>query len=158
DQIARWQPRMAAVADGPTGEVDALTCVIEGPDALERLVAELEPDVVVMGTPGLVGLAACLEMLRAGKVVAVANKEPLVSAGALVMEAARSHGGTILPVDSEHSGVWQCLQGEDPRAVMGIVLTSSGGAFRDTPLAQLATATPEQALQHPTWSMGPKIT
>jgi 1-deoxy-D-xylulose-5-phosphate reductoisomerase len=159
DQISYWQPAMAAVADeGPIGEPDAPTRVVAGPAALERLVTELQPDVVVLGTPGLVGLRACLAALRAGKVVAVANKEPLVSAGALVMNVARRHGGTILPVDSEHSGVWQCLQGEDIHAVREIVLTSSGGAFRDTPLADLPSATPAQALQHPTWSMGPKIT
>jgi 1-deoxy-D-xylulose-5-phosphate reductoisomerase len=159
DQLACWQPPFAAIGgDGPMGEADAPTRVLCGPGALVRLVDEANPDILVLGTPGLVGLDACLAALREGKVVAVANKEPLVSAGELVMATARHHGGTVFPVDSEHSGVWQCLQGEDPRAVAGIVLTSSGGALRDTPVEEFAVATPSQVLRHPTWSMGPKIT
>ena len=158
EQIESWQPAVAAVANDPVGEPDAPTQILVGPEALEQLIVESAPDVVVLGTPGLVGLSACLTMLRAGKVVAVANKEPLVSAGSLVMGTARRCGGTVLPVDSEHSGVWQCLQGEERNAVAGITITASGGAFRDTPLADLASATPEAALRHPTWSMGPKIT
>jgi 1-deoxy-D-xylulose-5-phosphate reductoisomerase len=90
--------------------------------------------------------------------MAIANKETLVAAGELVTGVARECGGMIVPVDSEHSGIWQCLQGEDSSSVAEIIVTSSGGAFRDTPLEEMELATPEQALQHPTWSMGPKIT
>jgi 1-deoxy-D-xylulose-5-phosphate reductoisomerase len=122
------------------------------------LVESAGADIVVVATPGLVALSACLVALRQGKLVAIANKEMLVTAGAFVMETARAHGGTIVPVDSEHNAIWQCLRGEDPRAVVEIVLTSSGGALRDLPLEELASVTPERALQHPTWSMGPKIT
>ena len=158
-QVAAWRSPYAAVAENGTvdgGKAD--TRLLVGPAALERLVEEAEPDIVVLGTPGLVGLAACLAALRAGKLAAIANKEPLVAAGELVTRTAREHGGTIVPVDSEHNGVWQCLRGEETAAVAEIVITSSGGAFRDTPIEDLPKATVEQALQHPTWSMGPKIT
>jgi 1-deoxy-D-xylulose-5-phosphate reductoisomerase len=90
--------------------------------------------------------------------VALANKETLIMAGHLVMRTARRTGAPVLPVDSEHSAVWQCLFGEDRARVRKVILTASGGAFRDLPLDQLADVTPEQALQHPNWSMGPKIT
>jgi len=157
-QLDEWEPTYIAVGEvSPAPELDG-TRILSGPDALERLVDEAVPDIVVLGTPGLVGLKACLAALRAGKVVAIANKEPLVAAGALVTRTAREFGGTIVPVDSEHNGVWQCLRGEDPSTVVQIVLTSSGGALRDTPLEDLPYVTAEQALRHPTWSMGPKIT
>jgi len=158
-QLTDWQPPYAAIAaNGASAGHDADSHVLVGPTALEQLVDETQPDVVVLGTPGLAGLAACLSALRAGKVAAIANKEPLVAAGELVTRTAREHGGTIVPVDSEHNGVWQCLRGEETSAVAEIVITSSGGAFRDTPITDLADATIEQALKHPTWSMGPKIT
>jgi 1-deoxy-D-xylulose-5-phosphate reductoisomerase len=103
-----------------------------------------------------------LAALGTGKRVAVANKEPLIMAGHLVIEAAERHGGTVLPVDSEHSGIWQCLRGEEgdrePSTVRRLTLTASGGAFRDLPAEALSAVTPEQALKHPTWQMGPKIT
>jgi 1-deoxy-D-xylulose-5-phosphate reductoisomerase len=158
-QVTAWQPAYAAIAENGSGaSSDADTRLLSGASALEQLVEETQPDIVVLGTPGLAGLAACLIALRAGKVAAIANKEPLVAAGELVTRTAREHGGTIVPVDSEHNGVWQCLKGEDTSAVAEIVITSSGGAFRDTPLEDLRGATVEQALNHPTWSMGPKIT
>jgi 1-deoxy-D-xylulose-5-phosphate reductoisomerase len=157
-QIERWQPDLVATAAPDAPALHGRVRVLNGARALEALIEETDPDVAVIGTPGMVGLDACLAVLRAGKIAAIANKEPLVTAGALVMEAARRYGGTIVPVDSEHSGVWQCLRGEDAATVSNITITSSGGAFRDAPLESLESATPEQALQHPTWSMGPKIT
>jgi len=158
-QVAAWQPRYAAIAEhGTADSKNADTSLLVGATALERLVEETTPDIVVFGTPGLVGLAACLAALRAGKVAAIANKEPLVAAGELVTRTAREHGGAIVPVDSEHNGVWQCLRGEETESVSEIVITSSGGAFRDTPIGDLPDATVEQALKHPTWTMGPKIT
>jgi len=158
-QVQTWEPACAAIAtNGVSAPHDADTRLLVGSSALEQLVEETQPDILVLGTPGMVGLAACLSVLRAGKVAAIANKEPLVAAGELVTRMAREHGGTIVPVDSEHNGVWQCLRGEDTAAVTEIVITSSGGAFRDTPLSDLEHATVEQALNHPTWSMGPKIT
>lgn len=159
-QLGHWRPPFAAVAQPapvPSGLPDDLT-TWSGPDALCRLVEAASADIVVIATPGLVALTAGLTALRQGKLLAVANKEMLVTAGAFVMEAAREHGGTVVPVDSEHNAIWQCLRGEDPKAVVQVVLTSSGGALRDLPLDQLDDVTPEQALQHPTWSMGPKIT
>jgi 1-deoxy-D-xylulose-5-phosphate reductoisomerase len=131
---------------------------MRGEGALEALIEELAPDVVVLGTPGLAGLAACVSALRQGAVVLVANKETLVSAGAVVSEAARTHGGTVIPVDSEHSGIWQCLRGESIETVVTLFLTSSGGALRDMPLERLEAASAAETLRHPTWSMGPKIT
>jgi 1-deoxy-D-xylulose-5-phosphate reductoisomerase len=96
--------------------------------------------------------------LRAGKTVALANKEILVMAGRIITEAARAGGGALNPVDSEHSAIWQCLWGEQPNSIERIILTASGGAFRDLPTKDLAGVTPAQALHHPTWTMGPKIT
>lgn len=158
-QLQHWRPEAAALAAEPRSDVViADVPVLCGPDALERLVDRVAPDLILLATPGLVGLTACLETLRRGKVAAIANKETLVAAGDLVTRTARQAGGAIIPVDSEHSGIWQCLSGEDISSVAGIVLTSSGGAFRDTPVEELADATPQQALQHPTWHMGPKIT
>ena len=134
----------------------------EAPDIhrlpMEEMAAHPEADIVLVATVGKAGLAPTLAALRAGKTVALANKEVLVMAGHLVMAAAREHGGQVRPVDSEHSAIWQCLWGEDPRAISRLMLTASGGPFRDWPLAELSRVTAEEALRHPTWSMGPKIT
>jgi 1-deoxy-D-xylulose-5-phosphate reductoisomerase len=104
------------------------------------------------------GLAPTLAAINAGKTIALANKETLVMAGHLVMQAAQDAGVTILPVDSEHSAIWQCLRGESATEVNRIILTASGGPFRRATLDQLRSVTVEQALAHPTWLMGPKIT
>ncbi|QFT60067.1 1-deoxy-D-xylulose 5-phosphate reductoisomerase [Sulfitobacter sp. THAF37] len=107
---------------------------------------------------GAAGLAPGLAALRNGKTLALANKESLVCAGKLMMDTARTHGARILPVDSEHSAIFQALTGEDIAAVERIIITASGGAFRDWPLERLAQATPEQASHHPNWDMGQRIT
>jgi len=107
---------------------------------------------------GTAGLRPALAALGARKALALASKEILVLAGKFVMEAARAGGGRLLPVDSEHNAVFQCLEGHPQAAVRRIVLTASGGAFRDLPAAALATVTPADALKHPNWSMGPKVT
>ena len=125
---------------------------------LEEQAAQPDADLVVVGTVGRAGLAPTLAALRAGKAVALANKEVLVMAGALVTQAATRGGGELLPVDSEHSAIWQCLWGEDRSAIARVILTASGGAFRDYTPEQLAGVTPEEALRHPTWQMGRKIT
>lgn len=114
-------------------------------------------DVLVVGTTGRVGLEPSLAALQAGKAVALANKEALVMAGAVLSRAVRAPG-QLRPVDSEHSAIWQCLWGETPEAVARLILTASGGALRDRPLDTLATVTPQEALRHPTWNMGRKIT
>lgn len=132
--------------------------VLAGPDAATDLLALLDPDVVVQATVGAAALPATLAALRQPRLVALANKECLVMAGPLLLAAARASGATLVPVDSEHSAVFQCLRAGRAEEVERILLTTSGGAFRDRPLGELARATPEEALRHPTWKMGPRIT
>jgi 1-deoxy-D-xylulose-5-phosphate reductoisomerase len=126
--------------------------------SLEEMAVHPEVDIVVVATSGRAGLFPTLAALRAGKSVALANKEALVMAGKLVMQAAADGGGEIRPVDSEHSAIWQCLRGEKYSDVTRLILTASGGAFRDKSLEELRRVTPEEALRHPTWRMGRKIT
>ncbi len=120
--------------------------------------AHPDADLVVVGTVGRAGLESTLAALRAGKAVALANKEVLVMAGALVTQAAAEGRGQLLPVDSEHSAIWQCLWGEKNASISRVILTASGGAFRDYTPERLASVTPDEALKHPTWQMGRKIT
>ncbi|OGG44315.1 MAG: 1-deoxy-D-xylulose-5-phosphate reductoisomerase [Candidatus Handelsmanbacteria bacterium RIFCSPLOWO2_12_FULL_64_10] len=155
-QVELWRPELVALSASEPDSGD--TKVLKGPTALEEMVDQLCADIVVLGTPGLVGLPACIAAVRQGAVVLLANKETLVSAGAAVSDVARTWGGTIIPVDSEHSGIWQCLRGERHETIQHLYLTSSGGALRDVPLADLPSASPEQALRHPNWKMGAKIT
>jgi len=122
------------------------------------MAAHPDVQIVLGGAAGVAALEPVVAALRAGKTVALANKEVLVMAGRVITEAARAGGGALHPVDSEHSAIWQCLWGEQPRSIERIILTASGGAFRDLPAAELAHVTPAQALHHPTWNMGPKIT
>jgi 1-deoxy-D-xylulose-5-phosphate reductoisomerase len=132
-----------------------------GPEGIERLVelATLpEADLVLIAIVGTGGLRPALAAIEAGKDIAVASKEILVMAGEVVMSAARRKGVKVLPVDSEHNAIFQCLEGRDPREVRRLILTASGGPFRKWPAPSLAGVTPEQALQHPTWNMGAKIT
>jgi 1-deoxy-D-xylulose-5-phosphate reductoisomerase len=120
--------------------------------------AHADADLVVMGTVGRAGLDPTLAALRAGKAVALANKEVLVMAGHLVTGAAKKGRAQLIPVDSEHSAIWQCLWGEKHASISRVILTASGGAFRDYSPERLAQVTPVEALQHPTWEMGRKIT
>ncbi|SIS78877.1 1-deoxy-D-xylulose 5-phosphate reductoisomerase [Roseivivax lentus] len=128
-----------------------------GSDALTEA-ARRPADWVMSAIVGAAGLAPGLAALETGATLALANKESMVCAGPLVMATARAHGGRVLPVDSEHSAVFQALIGEDIAAVERVIITASGGAFRDWPLEKLATATPEQAATHPNWDMGQRIT
>lgn len=121
-------------------------------------VAALDADVVCVGIAGAAALRPTLAALDRGTDVAIATKEVLVMAGPLVRERARATGARLIPVDSEHSALWQCLRGEDPSTVNRLLLTASGGPFRERPLATLAQVTVAEALRHPNWSMGPKIT
>ena len=123
-----------------------------------REAASRPADWVMSAIVGAAGLAPGLAALEQGTTLALANKESLVCAGALMLETAARHGATILPVDSEHSAIFQALVGEDMGAVERIIITASGGAFRDWPLEKLADATPEQASDHPNWDMGQRIT
>ena len=125
---------------------------------MEEMACHPEVDIVVVATPGKAGLLPTLAAVRAGKVVALANKEVLVMAGHLVVAAARQHGADLRPVDSEHSAIWQCLWGEDRASIARIILTGSGGPFRDLSLDDLGRVTADEALRHPTWQMGHKVT
>jgi 1-deoxy-D-xylulose-5-phosphate reductoisomerase len=133
------------------------TRALAGMEGLLEIAAE-PCDLLVAAMVGAVGLRPLLAAVEAGRTVALANKEPLVAAGALVMTAAASRGATLLPVDSEPSAIFQCLQGQHREGLARLWLTASGGAFRDLSADALAHVTPAQALHHPTWEMGPKIT
>lgn len=140
-----------------------LSCeVLSGAAALVEVAAHAEADQVMSAIVGAAGLLPTLAAVRAGKRVLIANKEPLVMAGALLMREAAAHAATLVPIDSEHNAIFQCLPtayrcGEPPRGVRKLILTASGGPFRELPLAQLAAVTPQQAVRHPNWVMGPKI-
>lgn len=163
-QALEFRPRAVVIADERKyDEVKAAlshtpTEVLAGVAALEDVVQYDEVDLVVSGLVGSVGLRPTVAAITAGKDVALANKETLVVAGQLVMELVRKHGVRLLPVDSEHSAIFQCMVGEQHNPIEKIYLTASGGPFRGRNSAYLATAGPEEALQHPNWVMGAKIT
>ncbi len=161
-QAQEFQPALVSCfADTPEVEAKAramLPGVLIGEQGLLEVATHPDVDVVVAATSGLVGLRPTLAAIGAGKAIALANKETLVMAGHLVMNAARRANVPILPVDSEHSAIWQCLRGENARDIQRLFVTASGGPFRQTPLEELKSVTVEQALAHPTWRMGPKIT
>lgn len=164
-QCQRFQPRFAVISDDidrssiSQREFPQGTEVLFGPDAVERLAAHPAIDTVVSGIVGAAGLRSAWAAIEAGKRVAIANKETLVVAGPLVMQLARKTGAELIPVDSEHSAVFQCLKSGRREDVRRIVLTASGGPFRGWSKERLETeATVQRALAHPTWQMGPKIT
>lgn len=130
----------------------------DGGEGLMELATMPEADMVLVAIVGTAGLKPALAAIEAGKDIAVASKEILVMAGETVMEAARRRGVRVLPVDSEHNAIFQCLDGRDPETVSRLILTASGGPFRRTPASELEGVTPAQALRHPTWEMGRKIT
>lgn len=164
DQVRTHRPRWAVVADPALrdqvrgADLPPGTEWDFGPDAVARMASHPEVDTVVSGIVGAAGLHAAWAALEAGKRVALANKETLVVAGPLVTELAARTGATLLPVDSEHSAVFQCLQSGRRSDVARIVLTASGGPFRGWSRERLRDVTVQQALAHPTWQMGPKIT
>ena len=132
--------------------------VATGDDDLTELATADDVDLVLVATPGIAGLRPTLAALEAGKDVALANKEVLVVGGHLVRAASGGAGKRLRPVDSEHCALWQCLNGIAPERVRRIAVTASGGPFRDRPLGSFASITPAEALRHPTWRMGPKVT
>ncbi|HEY3379597.1 MAG TPA: 1-deoxy-D-xylulose-5-phosphate reductoisomerase [Armatimonadota bacterium] len=134
------------------------TRVLAGMSGLLEVASAPECDLVLTAMVGAIGLRPLLAAIEAGKTIALANKEPLVAAGALVMAAVARYDATLLPVDSEPSAIFQCLQGQHRGGVARILLTASGGALKHLTTEELACVTPEQALCHPTWAMGPKIT
>lgn len=162
-QAAEFKPRAVALYE--TAELDAIrghlpagTACHGGPEGLIELATLPEADLVLISIVGTAGLAPALAALRAGKAIAVASKEILVMAGEEVTREAAKHNLPILPVDSEHNAIFQCLVGEPTRHIRRLILTASGGPFRKTPAAELGKVTPAQALKHPTWNMGRKIT
>src|SRR6266487_5801062 len=161
-QAQEFSPALTACfAETPEIEIaarEALPEVVLGEQGLLDVATHPDVDIVVAATSGLMGLAPTLAAINAGKTIALANKETLVMAGHLVMQAAQEAGVSILPVDSEHSAIWQCLRGENTAEINRLILTASGGPFRRATLDQLHSVTVEQALAHPTWLMGPKIT
>jgi len=132
--------------------------VFGGPGASLALLRRVEADVVLQATVGAAALPTTLAAIEQGRLVALANKESLVMAGPLLVAAAKKSGATVVPVDSEHSAIFQCLRAGRAEEVERIILTASGGAFRDRPVADLPRVRPDEALVHPTWSMGPRIT
>ncbi len=162
-QAAACSPRLVAVATAAHAEAlrarleDPAVEICWGRDGLRRVATYPEADLVLSAVIGAEGLEPTVEAIRAGKDVALANKESLVMAGALVLGEARARGTAIIPVDSEHSAIFQCLVGGGRAALRRVILTASGGPFRTTPKARLETVTPAEALAHPTWPMGRKI-
>ena len=157
EQALEFRPSMVAVADpARRAEVAQRLPFATVVDTFADLVENA--DVVVNGVVGFAGLPVTIETLRQGRRLALANKESLVVAGPLVVEAVRRHGGRIFPVDSEHSALWQCVNGEVPGAIRRLILTASGGPFRTWDADRIAGVTVADALRHPTWQMGPKIT
>jgi 1-deoxy-D-xylulose-5-phosphate reductoisomerase len=173
-QAARLRPDVVALDADVALDLPAGTRRIRGTDALQELATRPDVDLVVVATGGIVSLRPVLAALEAGKVVAAANKETLVAGGHLVMPLARARARAaameaptgalatplawLRPIDSEHSAIWQCLVGEPSVAVASLILTASGGPFRNATPEDLGRVTPEMALRHPTWSMGAKIT
>ncbi len=162
EQVERYKPRLVAVYDETkANELRQRLSGIEvvpGIEGLKACAALAEVDLVVTAVVGSIGLEPTLTAIQHGKDIALANKETLVAGGELVMQAARDKGVQILPVDSEHSALFQCLNGENLKEVSKLVLTASGGPFRSYTDEQLASIQPSDALNHPTWVMGAKVT
>ncbi|MFO7785707.1 MAG: 1-deoxy-D-xylulose-5-phosphate reductoisomerase [Thermodesulfobacteriota bacterium] len=165
EQVERFSPEVVAVRDAdlagdllkrirPRGETE----VLWGCDGTARAAALEGVDIVISAITGAAGLEPTMAAVRAGKDIALANKETLVMAGDLVMREAAERGIRVIPIDSEHSAVLQSLQGHDIRDLRRIILTASGGPFRETPIGDMAGITAAQALNHPNWDMGPKVT
>jgi 1-deoxy-D-xylulose-5-phosphate reductoisomerase len=164
EQIGRYQPKTVAMASGAAldrlrqcGVADALLAG-SGRDGLAAVATAPDVDLVLCASSGTDGLEAVLAAIEHGKTIALANKEVLVMAGGIVTEAARRRGVSILPVDSEHNAIHQCLHGRETSEIRRLILTASGGPFRGRRASDLIGVSAEQALQHPTWRMGRKIT
>lgn len=163
-QVREFHPLVAAVRDKDAAArlkaalADTDTTVLSGEEGILTAACQPEADTVVNAIVGVAGLLPTLAAVSAGKHLALANKETLVAGGAVVKEAIRQHGVNLYPVDSEHSAIFQCLQGCPPGALKKVILTASGGAFYGKTKEALSQVTVQQALQHPNWSMGAKIT
>ena len=165
-QVERYRPRIASLATGAavdrlrgmSGWSGDVRLAGTGRDGLVEVATHPDADIVLCASSGTDGLEATLAAIEAGKTIALANKEVLVMAGGIVTDAARRHGVSILPVDSEHNAIHQCLHGRRPEELKKLVLTASGGPFRGRTASQLEGVTAADALKHPTWQMGRKIT
>jgi 1-deoxy-D-xylulose-5-phosphate reductoisomerase len=162
-QVQLLKPELVSVATKEDAlelstRIPSGTRIVSGRDGLIEVARHPEADLVVCGLVGALGIEPTYAAVDAGKTVALANKEALVAAGAFVTARAAETGSQILPVDSEHNALHQCLRGEDPASIRALWLTASGGPFRTWPREKMAGATPEDALAHPTWVMGPKVT
>jgi 1-deoxy-D-xylulose-5-phosphate reductoisomerase len=167
DQIAEFNPKVVVVADDQAlNELRArlaakrirLPELASGPQARVQAAVAPEVDIVMSAIVGVEGLEATYEAVRAKKRVGLANKEVLVASGRLVIQAMRDSGAELIPVDSEHNGAHQCMRAGRRDEVAKLILTASGGPFRETPVSELQRVTPQQALNHPTWQMGQRIT
>jgi 1-deoxy-D-xylulose-5-phosphate reductoisomerase len=171
EQALETRPKMVALNDKSTSEAPSENLralhdqllgtgiqLITGPTAMEEIVSLDEVDAVVAAVVGAAGLAPVIAAAKAGKTIALANKEALVVAGSIVMPTAKRHGATIVPVDSEHSAIFQSLRSGVEKEIRKIILTASGGPFRTWPKSKIENATVAEALAHPNWKMGPKIT
>ena len=169
-QIVEFQPKVAVVAtrsalEDLTGRLQSFGLsksdwpdLLFGPEARVQVSVAAEVDFVLSAIVGVAGLEATYQAVRHRKTIGLANKEVLVASGKLVMDAAREYGVDLIPVDSEHNGAHQCLRAGLREEATKLILTASGGPFRTTPASQLGSVTPKQALNHPTWKMGPRIT
>ncbi|MFJ9499401.1 1-deoxy-D-xylulose-5-phosphate reductoisomerase [Brevibacillus centrosporus] len=164
-QVKRFQPELVSVAHAEAAAAlaerlggSAMPEIVYGAEGLEQVARHESANFVMTAVVGSVGVSPTLAAIEAGKTIGLANKETLVSAGPIVMKAAKEKGVTIIPVDSEHSAVYQCLQGERREDVSRIILTASGGSFRHVSRQELENVTVAEALAHPNWSMGAKIT
>lgn len=164
EQIRKFKPKLACVWDTDKARElavlvkDLPVCIVSGMEGLIEAATEVSADIVVTAVVGMIGIRPTIAAMEAGKDIALANKETLVTAGHIIMPLAKERGVKILPVDSEHSAIFQCLNGEDKNAIHKILLTASGGPFRGKTRAQLKTVQVEDALNHPNWFMGRKIT
>jgi 1-deoxy-D-xylulose-5-phosphate reductoisomerase len=164
DQIKKFSPKVVSVLDDATktqveeqlGKTN--TKILTGAEGLLAVATETAVNTVVVAIPGSLSLLPTLEAIKAKKNLALATKEILVAAGDLMMEEIKKASIKVMPIDSEHSAVYQCLNGEDKKGIKKIILTASGGPFLKTPPEKMETITPKDALSHPTWKMGPKIT
>ena len=164
EQARRYEPAYVAVTDADNVETFCMLCdcpdveILAGPDGLVQIAELDQVDIILAAVVGAAGLPAVLAAARKGKRLAMANKEPLVIAGELLKKETQKYGATILPVDSEHSAVFQAMQSGRREEVSRIILTASGGPFRETNALDIRNVTLEQTLAHPVWDMGPKIT
>ena len=164
EQAQQFRPRWAVVSNSDLKSAVDLSAfpseteVLFGDEQIERVAAADEIDTVICGIVGAAGLKGAWAAIESGKTIGIANKETLVVAGPLIMDLAERSGATLLPVDSEHSAIYQALQAGSASEVKRVILTASGGPFRGASPADLKDVTPEKALAHPTWDMGPKIT